>query len=329
MPVKIVAELSGSHNGSLERAIKLIHKAKKSGADALKLQTYTPDTLTVRGDHDSLTIKGGPWKGYKLWDLYAEAMTPWAWHPILFAEALRLGMECFSTPFDLTAVDYLEEIGCPIYKVSSFDVVNIPLLERIAATKKPVVISCGMASFTEIYEALRLFRQHVTVLHCVSEYPAKPEQMNMSHLGELRRWFMNWDCSIGLSDHSMTNTAAICAVSMGATMIEKHICLAREDGGPDSGFSLEPDEFAEMVRQVRVAEAACERREETAPTHQNLRPSLWVTKDVKPGDPVTLDSIAVRRPNAGLKPCEFRKAMNKTFRVFLKAPVPLQWEHLT
>lgn len=319
MSVEIVAELSGNHLGDLNRAKAMIHAAKEAGADAIKLQTFRPDTIIVKGDHPSLTIQEGPWKGRTLWDLYAEAATPWEWHAELFAEAQRHDLKCFSTPFDTTAVDFLEALECPRYKVSSFDIGNIPLIERIAKTGKPMIVSCGMATDDDIRELLG--DGDLTLLHCVSEYPAAPESMNIElGLERLRFRFGH----IGLSDHSLTNTAAICATALGATMIEKHICLSRADGGPDSGFSLEPHEFKEMVQAVREAEQACQAPKTlTKPTYEHLKPSIWITKDVEAGEVITAENVAVRRPGLGLRPREMSRVLGRVFREASKASMPL------
>ncbi len=326
MSVMIVAELSGNHLGSLSRAKDLIKAAAEAGADSVKIQTYRPDTITVKGDHPSLTLTDGPWKGRTLWDLYAEAATPWEWHAELFAYAKSLGLECFSTPFDTTAVDFLESLGCPRYKVSSFDVVNIPLLRRIAQTGKPVIMSTGMASDDELWEALRALDPYkVTLLHCVSEYPAPADSMNMGRLQHMEHRFPR----VGLSDHSMTNTAAVCAVAMGASVIEKHICLSRKDGGPDSGFSLEPHEFKEMVQAVREAQAACSPpRVHLEPTNKRLRPSLWVLKDVQAGELVTAENVGVRRPGDGIAPEYWDRLIGRGFTKDVAASTPLHYEHL-
>ncbi len=321
MTVQIVAEMSGNHNGSLDRAMELVNAAKQAGADAIKLQTYTPDTITVKGERDDLLLKDGPWKGRYLWDLYAEAATPWDWHKQLFQEAERLGMRYFSTPFDLTAIGFLENLGCRRFKVSSFDIINTPLLRRLGAERHEVILSTGMATDDDIENALYYLREcRVTLLHCISEYPAKTEIMRLRNILHLREF----GTSVGLSDHSMSNTAAMAATAMGATLIEKHLCLKRSDGGPDSSFSLEPQEFSELVQSVRGLEAACAEPDVT-PEHGNkrLRPSLWVIKDVKAGDRVTNENVAVRRPDCGMRPSDLDSVIFETFKQDVKAPAPL------
>lgn len=321
MPVEVVAELSGNHLGDIHRAKALIHAAKDAGADAVKLQTFRPDTITVKGDHPSLTIQDGPWKGRTLWDLYSEVATPWEWHAELFAEARKHDLECWSTPFDTTAVDFLEVLGCPRYKVSSFDVSNMPLIERIAETQKPMIVSCGMASDGEVATArwIGFDENDLTLLHCVSEYPAKASSMNLPRMKELAEW----EVKVGLSDHSLTNTAAICATALGATMIEKHLCLSRADGGPDAGFSLEPQEFKEMVRAVREAEQACSvPRVQKEPSYQHLKPSLWIVKDLEKGEVVTAEHLAVRRPAQGSPSRCWNDIINKKALEPVRAPAP-------
>ncbi|MDP4840378.1 MAG: pseudaminic acid synthase, partial [Alphaproteobacteria bacterium] len=241
----IIAELSGNHNGDINRAIKIIHAACDAGADAVKLQTYTADTITLNCDKQDFLIKGGLWDGYKLYDLYKEAHTPWEWHRELFAVAKKMGIKLFSSPFDETAVDFLEELGCPIYKIASFEITHHPLLEYISKTGKPVIMSTGMASIQEIEEAVNVILKSkcpdLTLLHCVSEYPAPVEATNLCTMLDLKERFPG--VRIGLSDHSLGTTVAVAAIALGAEVIEKHLTLARVDGGVDSAFSLEPHEF--------------------------------------------------------------------------------------
>jgi pseudaminic acid synthase len=324
MSVTIVAELSGNHLGGIDRAKLLIDMAKRAGADAVKLQTFTADTITVRGDHPSLIIQEGPWKGRTLWGLYNECATPWEWHAELFAEAKRLGLECWSTPFDPTAVDFLEGLGCLRYKVSSFDIENRPLIMRIAQTGKPIIVSCGMADVFLICNFAATFQDDLTLLHCVSEYPSGCDQMNLwVGMDRIRRGKNH----IGLSDHSMTNTAAICATALGATMIEKHLCLSRADGGPDAGFSLEPHEFKEMVKAVREAEQACSLpRVQKEPSYQHLKPSLWIVKDLEKGEVVTAEHLAVRRPAQGSPSRFWNDIINKKAQAPIRAPAPARVE---
>lgn len=255
-PVFIIAELSGNHNGSKDRALELVRAAKDAGADAVKLQTYTADTITMDGDHPCFKITKGPWAGRTLHDLYQEASTPWEWHADLFAEARRLGLCCFSTPFDATAVDFLESLNVPLHKIASLEIVDIPLIKRVAATRKPVIMSTGMATLDEIDLAVKTLREggcpSLALLNCVSAYPAAAETMHLRNIPALAS---RYRCVSGLSDHTLGSTAAIASVALGGCIIEKHICMRRADGGPDAGFSTEPQEFAAMVRDIRECES--------------------------------------------------------------------------
>ena len=245
----IIAELSGNHNGDLQRALALIDAAAESGADAVKLQTYTADTITMDVDNDYFRIKEGPWAGRRLYELVPRGQHPWEWHPELFARAQSHGLTCFSSPFDPTSVDFLEQLHCPIYKIASFEVVDIPLIECIAATGKPVIMSTGMANEVEIERALAALRQggcpEVTLLACVSAYPAEAKDLKLLNIPWLSETF---SCPAGLSDHSAGHLAAVAAVALGATAIEKHLTLRRADGGPDAQFSMEPEEFKDLVQ---------------------------------------------------------------------------------
>ncbi len=324
MSVTIVAELSGNHNGSLQRALDLVYAAKESGADSVKLQTFDPECLAVDSPKYT-TLTTGPWAGRTLLDLYRETHLPWAWHARLFDEAQGLGMECFSSPFHPSAVAFLETLDCPTYKIASFEVGDEPLLRAVATTRKPVVLSTGVAEGADIDRALEWLgtvgERQVTLLHCVSEYPASPSAMNLRRMTQLR----HFGCPVGLSDHSLTPTAAVCATALGAVMIEKHLCLRRSDGGPDAGFSLEPEEFAETVRMVREAEQAM------APTvpdgqgssYAGLRKSLWITKKVQFGAIITPENVSVLRPGNGLPPSAYRAVMGRRFSMDVEAGTPL------
>jgi pseudaminic acid synthase len=332
--VAVVAELSGNHNGDKARAIALLRAAKEAGADAVKLQTYTADTITMDAPGPWFAIDDGPWKGRRLHDLYAEASTPWAWHAELFAEAARLGLPCFSTPFDPTAVDFLESLGCPCYKVASFEVVDLPLLARIAATRKPVIMSTGMASLAEIDTAVRMLRAGgcpgLALLNCVSAYPAPPEAM---HLGDIPRLAAAFACPAGLSDHTLDDTACIAAVALGARLIEKHLTLARADGGPDAGFSLEPAEFARLVRAVRAAEAAVRPSPAFGPGQADagnlrFRKSLFAGRDIAAGAVLTAEDIRCIRPGHGLPPADLPKVLGRSARRAIARGTPLAWDLL-
>jgi pseudaminic acid synthase len=330
-PVVVVAELSGNHNGDKDRALALLRAAKASGADAVKLQTYTADTITMDAPGPWFEIHEGPWAGRRLHELYAEASTPWDWHQDLFAEAARLGLPCFSTPFDPTAVDFLETLGCPCYKVASFEVVDIPLLQRIGTTHKPVIMSTGMASLAEIDLAVRTLRgggcPGLVLLNCVSAYPAPAAAM---HLGDIQRLAAAFACPVGLSDHTLGETAAIAAVALGARLIEKHLTLRRADGGPDAGFSLEPAEFAHLVQVVRETEAAIRPSAGFGPGQADagnlaFRKSLFAARDIPAGRSITSEDVRCIRPGCGLLPADLPRILGRTARSDIKRGTPLAW----
>jgi sialic acid synthase SpsE len=285
----------------------------------VKLQTYQPETICADGDDQYCKMKDGPWAGFTLRELYTLAHTPREWHHTLFMEARRLGLQVWSTPFCPDDVDFLETLDCPRYKVSSFDIVNVPLLDRIKETNKPVILSTGMADAAEIKIAAGRFpiRREVTLLHCISQYPATAEAMNMRHMRSIEHLGY-----IGLSDHSLSDTAAIMAVAMGATMIEKHLCLSRAEGGPDSGFSLEPLEFARLVKSVREAEAAMY-PQFIDTTNAYLRPSLWLVKDIGPAEILSAEHVRVLRPGNGLPPYRLSGVIGKQSMGTYKANTPL------
>ncbi len=330
----LVAELSGNHNGSKARALELVHAAKEAGADAVKLQTYTADTITLDCDGPEFRIHGGPWDGRRLYELYQEASTPWAWHADLFAEAARLGLPCFSTPFDDTAVDFLEGLGCALYKVASFEVPDIPLLQRIGRTGKPVVMSTGMASHAEVAAAVTALREagagELCLLTCISRYPADPRELRLRNIAMLAQSF---SCPAGLSDHSRSPAMAVAAVALGARLIEKHICLRRADGGPDAGFSLEPQEFAETVRLVRDAEAGLASAPFLGPgdgERENLvfRRSLFAVRDIAAGAMLTAADVRSIRPGHGLPPVELPRVIGRRARAAIARGTPLAWDLL-
>lgn len=326
-PVFIVAEISGNHNGNIKRALRIIDAAAAAGVDAVKLQTYTPDTLTIKSDAKPFRVT---WKGKHrtLYDLYKEASTPWEWHKKLFAHAKKRGLICFSTPFDDTSVDFLEELKQPIYKVASFEIVDIPLLERIGKTKKPVIMSRGMASIGEIKLAIKTLKKfgtpEVILLQCVSAYPAKAEDMNLSIIPDLKKRFK---VLAGLSDHSLSHDVAVAAVALGACVIEKHITLARADGGPDAAFSLEPKEFAALVRSVRLVEKAIGtpsyKRSESEKENIVFRKSLYVVKNIKKGGKFTPDNVRSIRPGNGLPPKFYREVLGKRAAKDIARATPL------
>ncbi|RCK30555.1 pseudaminic acid synthase [Thalassospira lucentensis] len=312
----IIAEVSGNHNGSIERAKEIISSAATNGASCVKLQTYTADTMTIRSDKPDFQIKGGLWDGRNLYELYEWAQTPYEWQKPLFDHARSLGIECISTPFDETAVDLLVDIGCPKIKIASFEVTDLPLIKYIAETKKPVIMSTGMANKQEISDALELLHKYgngeVMLLHCVSGYPTPAEQMNLNAIGVLKSEF---GCSVGLSDHTLGNQAAIAAVALGAEVIEKHFTLRRADGGPDAAFSMEPEELAALVRDCKTVYDALGNGafDLVAAEQENVkfRRSIYAVKSIKAGEAFSQDNIRRIRPGFGLEPKYFDLVLGK------------------
>lgn len=332
--VLVIAELSGNHNGSRERALELVRAAHAAGADAVKLQTYTADTITMDAPDPCFQITSGPWAGRRLHDLYREAATPWEWHAELFAEARRLGLICFSTPFDPTAVDFLEGLDVPWHKVASFEVVDIPLLQCIAATRKPVIMSTGMATADELDEAVATLRSggcpQLVLLACVSAYPCAPGDFRLRNIPALAA---RYACVAGLSDHSLDGTAVIAAVALGGRVWEKHLCLRRADGGPDSGFSLEPAEFSAQVRALRDAEASLAAAPEFGPGQADsgnlaYRKSLFAGRDLPAGHRLTAADVRCIRPGNGLPPRDLPRVLTCTTRGAIARGTPLSWELL-
>ena len=326
----IVAELSANHNGELERALRTMEAAKNAGADAVKLQTYTADTMTIDHDGPGFVIEGGLWHGRSLYELYQEAATPWDWHEALFAKGRALGLPVFSSPFDAGAVDFLEELGAPAYKIASFEIVDLPLIQRCAATGKPLVISTGMASLGEIDEAVGAAREagaaDIVLLHCVSGYPTPPEEINLSTMAELGRLF---DVRVGLSDHTLGTSVSVAAAALGAVMIEKHFTLARADGGPDSAFSLEPDELARLTADCRTAAAAIGRaaigRAPSEEANARLRRSVYVVEDVAAGEILSARNLRAIRPGYGLPPKAIDDVIGRPAARDLRRGEPLTW----
>ena len=328
---KVIAELSANHNGSIERAESILRAAADAGADAVKLQTYTADTLTIPCDNEYFRIKGTLWAGRTLHDLYQEAHTPWEWTPRLMALAKDLGMDCFSTPFDATAVDFLEKCGVSRYKIASFELVDIPLLKKVAATGKPVIMSTGMATLGEIDEAVRTLRDNgageLTLLKCTSAYPALPEEANLRTIPHLAQAF---GCKAGLSDHTMGSAVAVAAVALGATVIEKHFTLSRADGGPDGSFSMEPHEFKQMVQDIRTVEKALGSVSYDLTAEQKgsklFRRSLFVVEDIAAGEPFTEQNVRSIRPGHGLSPKYLPLVIGRIAKYKLRKGTPLTWE---
>lgn len=331
-PVYIVAEMSANHGQSFDTALKIVHAAMGAGADAVKLQTYTPDTITIASDREQFRIGGGTiWDGRNLHDLYGEAYTPWEWQPRLKKAAEDLGMDLFSAAFDSSAVDFLEKMGVPAHKVASFELVDIPLIQRMARTGKPLVMSTGMATVEEIDEALGKAREagatQIALLKCTSAYPAPPEEMNLRTIPEMAKRF---GVPVGLSDHTIGIAVPVAAVALGACIIEKHLTLSRSTPGPDSAFSLEPDEFKGMVDAVRTAEKALgavnfgvSGKEEAS---RAFRRSLFVVKDVKQGGTFTAENVRSIRPGHGLHPRHLDEVLGKRATRDAERGTPLSWE---
>jgi pseudaminic acid synthase len=327
----IVAELSANHGGSLARAIAVLEAAKAAGADAIKLQTYTADTMTIDHDGPEFRIKGGLWDGRQLYELYKEAYTPWEWHPALFAKGRELGIPVFSTPFDGSAVDFLEKLDPPAYKVASFELLDIPLVTRIASTGRPVIMSTGMASPEEIAESVQAFRsaggRDLVLLHCVSGYPTPVEQSNLRRIPQLAE---EYGCPVGLSDHTLGVEVAIASVALGACLIEKHFTLRRADGGPDSAFSLEPDELLALVRGAKAAFEALgtgeTARSEVEKANLAFRRSIYVVHDIGAGEPFTDKNVRIIRPGFGLAPRELPKVLGRKARLALPRGTALTWD---
>ena len=323
----IIAELSANHNGKLETALKIIEEAKKAGADAVKLQTYTADTITLDCDSEEFQIHGGLWDGKNLYQLYKEAQMPWEWHSILFEHARKLGITIFSSPFDNTAVDLLESLNAPAYKIASFEAVDLPLIKYVASTGKPMIISTGMADADEIQEAIQAARdggcKELAILHCVSGYPAPAADYNLRTIPDMMSRF---GLVTGLSDHTLDNTTAIASVVMGASVIEKHFTLDRSGGGPDDSFSLEPAELAALCRDSKTAWASLGQvdygRKSSEQGNVKFRRSLYFVKDVNAGEVITTECVRSVRPGFGLPPKHLNKIINKIATRDIKANTP-------
>ena len=327
----IIAELSANHNGSIERAFEIMQAASKAGADALKLQTYHPDTITFKSDKEEFQIRGGLWDGRTLYELYNWAHMPWDWHKPLFDKGAELGITVFSSPFDHTAVDLLEDLNAPAYKIASFEAVDLELIRYTASTKKPMIISTGMANKEEIGEAIAAARdagcEQLVVLHCVSGYPAPAGEYNLKTITDLATRF---DVLSGLSDHTIDNVSSIAAIAQGACLIEKHVTLDRSSGGPDDSFSLEPTELEALCRDTKIAWQALGEvnyeRTESEKGNAQFRRSLYVTAPIKKGEVFSNQNLRSIRPGYGLAPKHYDEVMGKKASSDIEAGTALKWD---
>jgi len=329
----VIAEMSANHNGNIKTAYKIIEKAKAAGADAIKMQTYTADTLTLNCDLPDFQINDGLWAGKTLYELYEWAHTPWDWHKPLFEHARKLGITIFSSPFDNTAIELLEDLNAPAYKIASFEAVDLPLIKYAASTGKPMIISTGMADAEEIADAIEAAREggckELAVLHCVSGYPAPAEDYNLRTIPDMIERF---GLVTGLSDHTLDNTTAIAGVALGASIIEKHFTLDRSGGGPDDSFSLEPAELAALCQGAKTAWTALGRvdygRKSSEQGNVKFRRSLYFVKDMKAGDVITPDCVRSVRPGFGIAPKHFKNIVGKKINENVCAGVSVNWNQL-
>ena len=329
-PPYIIAELSANHNGELSRALKTIEMAKMMGADAVKLQTYTADTLTIDCDKEDFQIQGGLWDGYNLYDLYKMAHTPFEWHRELFDYAKKLEITCFSTPFDESAVDLLEDLNTPAYKIASFEAIDLPLISYVAQTKKPMIISTGMANKDEISEAVETARDagcaDLILLHCISSYPAPVEESNLRTIPDLASHF---SVIPGLSDHTLSTAVSVASVALGACVIEKHVTLSRADKGADSEFSLEPDELKSLCEDTKIAWQALGKagyeRKPAENANVKFRRSIYVVNDVKAGELITRENVRRIRPGFGLPPKYYNEIIGAKFKLDIEKGTALSW----
>lgn len=329
--VYVIAEMSGNHAGSKDRAMEIVHAAKESGADCIKIQTYTPDTMTLDCNSEYFHIDGGTWDGENLYHLYEKAGTPWEWQADIKEEAEKVGIDFLSTAFDSTSVDFLESIGLGFYKIASFELTDIPLLKYVASKKKPIIMSTGMSTLEEIETSVKAIKEagndQLVLLKCSSDYPAITGDMNLNTMVDMGKHF---NLPVGLSDHSMGNVGVTAAVAMGARVIEKHFCISRKVKNPDSTFSMEPQEFKKMVEDIRACELAMGNvkygpsERETA--NLKFRRSIFCSKDIKAGEVITLENVKVIRPAYGLKPVYLEEILGKTASCDIAFGTPLSFE---
>ena len=328
-PAYIIAEMSANHAGSIENAKRIIRAAKESGADCVKIQTYTPDTITIDCDNEYFQINKGTWKGENLYQLYGKAYTPWEWQKELLEEAKKVGIDFFSTPFDFSSVDFLEEIGVEFYKIASFELVDLPLIRYVASKKKPMIMSTGMSTLGEIEAAVKTAREagndQIALLRCASAYPAITDQMNLKTMVNMAEVF---NVPVGLSDHSMGSVGAVTAVALGASIIEKHFCLDRAMENPDSVFSMNPEEFSSMVKDIRQAQRAIG-VVSYGPTEQEasnivFRRSVFCVKDIKKGEEITTENIRIIRPGYGIEPKYYEEVLGQRALRDIKRGTPME-----
>jgi len=331
----IIAEISGNHNKKLKNAIKLVEVAAKAGADIVKLQTYTPDTITLKSSRKEFLIKDKKslWKNKKLYDLYKKGFTPWKWHPVIFKKAKKLGITCFSSVFDETSVDFLEKLNVPAYKISSFESTHYPLIKKVIKTKKPIIISVGLNSLKEINDLVKFLKKNkcnnFALLKCTSAYPAMPSDSNIKTINDMRKKF---NCEVGLSDHTLGIGASIAAISHKATIIEKHITLNKSTNGVDEKFSLEPNELKSLVKESYIAWQALG-KVFYGPTKNEInslkfRRSIYCFKNIKKGEKFTKFNVKIVRPSLGLEPKFFNHILGKKAKINLKFSTPLKWSHV-
>lgn len=329
----IIAEMSSNHNRSLDTALKIVKKAKDSGADAIKLQTYKPETMTldIKGKEFFISNKSSNWYGNNLYELYSQGSIPWEWHEEIFSYASSIGIICFSTPFDESAVDLLEHLNSPAYKIASFECIDLPLIKCVAKTKKPIIISTGMATISEIGEAVETAKTYgckdLALLKCTSNYPASPENSNLKTINHMRSLF---NCEVGLSDHTLGIGVAIASVTMGASIIEKHFMLSKKEGGLDASFSLDPKEFSKLVKEVKAAYLASGEISygptEDEKNARSRRRSIYISQDIKAGEIITQNNIKRIRPGLGLHPKYYQLLLGRKTKKDVKKGTPASWD---